>query len=179
MQEVCIKVPQLISGLFHATHHFICMLSTSSGFYFLLWAVIGLLWLTAEVGHPGLFLFLSFAFGSLIAAIVGFSGLSFLVQCISFLLGTAIAFFVLRRWVVKEQKHGHRSNVYALQGKEGVIIKAVTGDECGQVTVEGEVWRAQSHEHKVLPVKTSVRIVAVRGTRLIVEEVKKSENYKI
>ncbi len=161
MNNLFIQVPTFISNFFQTT--------TSS--YFFLWTVLGLFLLMFELGHPGLFLFVSFFLGALSAACAGLYGLSFLVQCLFFLLGSIVAFFFLRRWLLREQKHGYRSNVYALQGKEAVIVTPISQTDFGQVKVDGEIWRAQAMTQDPIPIATRVRVVAVRGTRLIVEKV--------
>lgn len=161
MNNLFIQVPTFISHFFQTT--------TTSYFFF--WTVLGLFLLMFELGHPGLFLFVSFFLGALSAAGVGLYGLSFLMQCVFFLLGSLVAFLFLRRWLVHEQKHGHRSNVYALQGKEAVIVTAIAQNDFGHVKVNGELWRAQATTQDPIPIATRVRVVAIRGTRLIVEKV--------
>ena len=161
MKNILIQLPTFISGLFNSTH----------SIYFFFWLVLGLFLLMFELGHPGLFLFLSFCAGSIAAALAGLNGLSFVAQCKFFLIGTISAFFGLRRWLAREQRHGYRSNIYALQGKEGVVLSAIVVTECGQVKVEGQIWRAQSMNHDAIPIDARVRVMAVKGTRLIVEKV--------
>jgi len=161
VNNLCIHVPTFISDFFYN--------ATSSYFFF--WAVLGLFLLIFELGYPGLFLFVSFFLGALSAAGAGLYGFLFLTQCLFFLLGTITAFFFLRWWLVREQKHGYRSNVYALQGKEAVIVMAIPQNSFGQVKLDGEVWRAQATTQDPIPIATRVRVVAVRGARLVVEKI--------
>ena len=139
--------------------------------YFFFWMILGFVLLIFEIGHPGLFLFVSFFLGALSAAAAGLYGLPFLMQCFCFLMGTFAAFILLRRWLAREQKHGYRSNVYALQGKEAVVMAPITINTLGSVKVDGELWRAQSMTQDFIPVASRVRIVSIRGTRVIVEKV--------
>lgn len=134
-----------------------------------MWIAIGLMFLVAELGHPGLFLFISFFIGSLGAGLCALYGYSLLLQSAIFLITTVIAFFVLRSWIVNYETHVHRSNVYALQGKVAVVTAAIRPHEYGLVKVDGQIWRAQSHAEYTLVEQQHVRIVSVQGTRLIVE----------
>src|SRR5437762_4413642 len=81
------------------------------------WLIIAFFFLIMEMGSPGLFFFVSFFFGGLIAAGVSVFTPSIIIQTASFLGGTASALLILRYCVVpmigKDRPH-ERTNVYAL-----------------------------------------------------------------
>lgn len=161
MQEVYMQLPVAISAYLITIPHV--------SFFF--WLIMAFLLLMVELGHPGLFLFVSFFIGALGAAGMAFIGHSFVMQVGCFLGGSVVAFTLLQSWIAKDQKHGYRSNVYALAGKEGIVIAEIGATTCGQVTIEGQRWRAQSYDGSVIVRETKVRILEVCGTRVIVKKI--------
>lgn len=142
----------------------------------LLWVVFAFLWLIFEMGNPGLFVFLSFFFGSLAGAVASWAGILLIGQLISALAVTVIAFIVLTLFIKKKSAlgygHSHKSNVYALQGQRGIVLVAINGDEVGQVRIGGEIWSAKSVHATSIAVGTTVEVVRVVGCHVIVQEIK-------
>jgi membrane protein implicated in regulation of membrane protease activity len=115
------------------------------------WLLFAFMCLVVEIGHPGLFFFLSFFFGALCAAGIALSGMSIASQGILFFTVTGIAFFVLRRWVyqyVHKSTKNNQTNVYALQGKRGVVLTTVKILHKGVVKIGGERWLAHSVDQR-------------------------------
>ncbi|MBT3456369.1 NfeD family protein [bacterium] len=138
-----------------------------------IWVVIAFLGLIFEMGSPGLFYFLSFSFGALLAALVAFFSESLVVQGIAFIIGTGVALAFLKYWLNAkfyfEGKPGYKSNIYALQGKKGYVTVGIGKHKVGQVNLNGQIWIAQSVKKEPIVVGTDVRIVRVEGCRLIVD----------
>jgi len=139
------------------------------------WLVVAVLFLIMEMGAPGLFFFLSFFFGALICALATFFTQSLVVQSIIFLIGTAISFLLLHFFVKTRfvKGHGEPSNMYALQGKQAVVLKAIAKYRAGKVKVFGDVWTARTYGDEVLQEGERVEIVQVKGAHLIVKKFKK------
>ena len=137
-----------------------------------MWLIVALLFLLLELGHPGLFLFLSFSLGAVASAIVSYYSNSFIVQSLIFLSGTILSMVAMRRWLHSRptKKHAH-TNVYALRGKRGIITRTIQADQSGQVKVQGETWSARSVDGDVIEQGTSVEVVRVSGAHLVVQEV--------
>lgn len=137
------------------------------------------LWLTAavfalllEMTNPGLFYFLSFFFGCLAGCLAAWGDFSLLAQGISFLASAALSFLLLRLWLKKNQTgHFHKTNVDALQGKKGIVIKKINPDKPGQVTVESEVWSARPVRPEVIEVGAHVEVIRVSGSHVIVDAI--------
>ena len=142
-----------------------------SGNMYILWLIIGLIYLIGEIGHPGLFYSLSLCIGSLIAAGCAWFGYSISVQWTACIAGSLCAMIVLKEWVMRDQKNVHQSNVYALKGKEATVTYAIPQHDYGQVKVDGQIWRAQAKSGNVIQAHERVRIVGVQGARLIVEKI--------
>lgn len=137
-----------------------------------LWFAIGIFFIILEMGMPTLFLFLSFAIG---AAIAGFSSLfidSLVIQSTFFLIGTALALLVLRLWLKQQAKEEViaivKTNIDALRGKHGVVLKTISLKNSGVVKIGGEVWTARTYQNVVIPVGAEVEIIDIIGAHVIV-----------
>jgi membrane protein implicated in regulation of membrane protease activity len=136
-----------------------------------LWLIISVIFLLAEVTTPGLFFFIAFAMGSLVAAILAFLEFSFVAQCLIGLGVSLFAFWILRHFFAA-RSHGKaiKTNVEALVGKNGLVVKNIEPTVFGQVKIEGEIWAAESLDGKSLRKGTLVRVEKVVGNRLLVKE---------
>lgn len=135
--------------------------------FLLFWSVAVFIFLLIELGHPGLFFFLSFALGALAALVVSFwfalpiQGLLFFgISFISFLLLSAIA--------RKKSSSLHPTNVQALIGKRAIVIKEIQENNAGQVFIDGQYWSARA-AHGSIAQGSTVVITAVKGCHLIVK----------
>ncbi len=133
------------------------------------WLVVGLIFLLAELSTPGLFLFIAFALGAGVASIFSFLEYSFMVQCLVFLVGFGISFWALRYFVKYGESKRFHTNVDALNGKTGVVIKNIKKNGKGLVKVGGEIWTAQGVDGSCFEKDDIVKIVSVKGSRLIVK----------
>lgn len=200
-----------------------------------IWFAIALLFAILEMAIPGLFLFLSFSLGAIVAGFASIWIESIEVQCLLFLAGTLVALFGLRQWVraqfkapevkkepkapvaviekkqpieekkqeeikpVKERQRKEKiekpvvhevvkeeqrvpkmpaqepskvlTNVYALKGQRGIVLKSVTPKTTGVVKIGGEVWSARTAREEVIAVGSTVEVIDVIGVHLIVERV--------
>lgn len=133
-----------------------------------IWIIISLLCLTFEVGHPGLFFFLSFSLGSLSSALLAFYDFSSIIQMVGFFTTTLVALFFLRVYVKKIQRSLHQTNVYGLVGKRGVVTQEIAIDNPGYVKVQGQLWLARSIQVHIA-VGSKIIVKDVRGAHVIVE----------
>lgn len=141
------------------------------GNFFYIWVIVSLLFVLLEIGHPGLFLFLSFALGALITAFSAVYSDSLMSQCVIFLLASIGALIVLVRWVKKttDKDHAYQyTNTQALVGKHALVIKDISVDIAGEVKIGGELWMARTPHNQHLPVGTQVIVVQVRGAHVVV-----------
>jgi membrane protein implicated in regulation of membrane protease activity len=137
---------------------------------FLLWICFALLISLLELGHPGLFYFLSLALGALVASVVDFLGFSFLVQVVIFGVSSLILWLILAYFVTSmlDKKHPYRSNVYAMKGMRGVVIEPIEPFRPGAVKVAGQIWSALAANNQQIEEGTVVEVVDVRGVHLVV-----------
>ena len=137
-----------------------------------IWLFAALLFTLFEMGTPGLFFSLSFAFGSLGSAVAAYNGLPYLQQWGVFFASTIVALLCLKAWVAVDapgtQVH---TNTDALIGKQGTVVKEATVRRATQVRVGGEYWSAQTENDQELKNGTKVKIVNVTGAKLIVKKI--------
>lgn len=135
------------------------------------WLIVAFFCLMVEMGSPGLFFFLSFFVGALSAAGASLLFSSLVVQGAVFLGGTIVALYVLKRLVAqkmfKDHPHG-RTNVFAIQGKHGMMIKDVMPDKSGEVKINGEIWTARADDS--IKKGEMVEVVLVRGAHVVVKK---------
>ena len=138
------------------------------------WLIIAFFFLIMEMGSPGLFFFSSFFFGGLVAAGVSLFIPSIVIQAVCFLGGTGIALLILRYFVVprigKDRPH-ERTNVYALKGKQGFVIKNISFEHPGLVRVNGELWAAKVARGESIVKGDVIEVVDVRGEHVVVKKV--------
>ena len=148
---------------------------------FIFWLIVALSFLIFEMGHPGLFFFLSFSLGALITGLVSLWVPSYIIQSLVFLAGSTVSFFVLRYWVRARMFHSKKdehTNIYALHGKHGFVVVQITSNKAGQVKVGGETWSARSVDASSIDIGTEVKVVAVSGVHLRVERVEEEIEQK-
>lgn len=141
------------------------------GYY---WLVIAFIFLIMEMGSPGLFFFISFFFGGLAAAAASCFTPSPITQTIFFLSGTSIALLILRYFIVPllgKDRPNERTNVYALKGKQGFVLKNISFEHPGLVRINGEIWAAKIVRDESALKGDLIEVVDVRGAHVVVKKV--------
>ncbi len=143
-----------------------------AGIYVAAAAAFGL----GEISMAGTFFLLPFAIGALVAAVVSLLGAPLLVSFPIFLaasFGVFLGFRPLARRLDADLPDVAGIGANRLVGATGTVMEAIpaTGGEAGMVRVEAEEWKAATHTGIGLPAGAMVRVIEVRGTRLVVEPV--------
>ena len=139
------------------------------------WLIVAIAFLILEMGHPGLFFFLSFFFGGIIAAFS--TGLTSLImlQMVFFLGGTIMAAAILRYWGIgflSKNRSQQQTNVYALKGKRAIVKQDIAAEKAGLVTIGGQVWAARVlHHDDIVRQGDIVEVVDVRGAHVVVRKI--------
>jgi membrane protein implicated in regulation of membrane protease activity len=142
------------------------------GILFYGWLIIAFLFLICEVGHPGLFFFLSFGIGAVVAGLSTLITESAVIQSLLFLICSIIAAFILMMCFKKRMKQVHyTTNVEALIGKNGLVIKTIYHEQTGQVKIGGEIWSARSINNEKIEKEAVVEVIAIRGVHVLVKKV--------
>lgn len=133
------------------------------------WFVLAVVLASAEIVVPGFFL-LPFGIGALAGAIAALAGAPFLVQLVVFLVVSVATFAAFRPIAARLNRAAQPPGVGStrLVDLQGVVIEALGPDDPGMVRIDREVWRAESADGSVMETGTPVRVVEVRGTRVLV-----------
>jgi membrane protein implicated in regulation of membrane protease activity len=135
----------------------------------IVWVVVAVLVSASEIFVPGFFL-LPFGLGAGAAAVAAFAGASFTVQLVVFVVASAAFFAGLRPLARRLNRLDEPEGVGAnrLVNQRGVVTDSIGPNDPGLVRLDREDWRADSLEGSTLAVGTPVRVVEVRGTRVMV-----------
>lgn len=139
--------------------------------WFWVWVMLAVILSIAEIFTAGFFL-LPFGIGAAVAALLEFVWPGSIGwQWAAFVGLSSLLLIVLRRFSDRvtheppERVAGDR-----LLGRVGVVLSPLgPRGESGMVRVEREEWRADQRGEEPIAVGARVRVLAVEGTRLIVE----------
>ncbi len=132
----------------------------------ILWAVLGVVLVIAEVFTPG-FVLLWFGVGALAAALAAFLGAGFITQFILFIVVSAALTALSRTIFVnyftsRGEPEGMKMGVASLPGQVGTVVSASQGAlNEGAVKVFGSVWTAYPAEGEP-PLEAGDRVVVER-----------------
>jgi membrane protein implicated in regulation of membrane protease activity len=136
-----------------------------------IWMVGALVFLVGEMFSPGSFFLAPFAVGAVVATVLAFAGVGLTGQWLAFVVLSAVFFAALRPLARRLDSGAPADGIGArrLIGEVGTIIEAIEADgDHGQVRVHREEWRAESVDDTPIADGTRVRVVEVRGTRVVV-----------
>ena len=135
-----------------------------------IWLILSILFMYIEIMYPGLFFFLAFSVGCIAGAVLAFLSYSLFVQCVSSLMVTLVAFWIMRKYFAIALRSGGdvKTNFSALTGRDAIVTKEIHPTSSGQVKVRGELWPAKSDVQ--IDLGTSVHVVRLEGNHLIVKK---------
>lgn len=135
------------------------------------WTGLALLMGLGEIVTAGFFL-LPFAIGAGLAAVAAWVGAADIVQWLLFFVGTGISMLYIRRFMrTQDEDSGLVVGPGRYVGMEALVLETIdTGANTGLIRVEAEEWRATT-EGTPIDEGKRVKVVALRGTRLVVSEV--------
>jgi membrane protein implicated in regulation of membrane protease activity len=138
-----------------------------------IWLFIAVVFALVELTIVGgSFIILPWAASAFIAAVLAFYDVAIEIQWAVFVVGGAVLFAVLFRWAQRFMRENTLEPGVGADRLLGLVGQVTTGidpgdsDRKGRVTIDGEVWGAVADS--VIAVGTSVRITAVKGTRVVV-----------
>lgn len=137
------------------------------------WLILMIVLLGVEMATMGLTT-VWFAGGALFAILAALLRAPFWIQIVLFLLVALVLLLFTRPVAVKYfNKNRVQTNVASVIGKQAIVTAEIDNlHGKGQVTVGGQEWSARSAAaDQVLAEGVVVRVVAVSGVKLIVEEV--------
>lgn len=135
------------------------------------WIIVLIATIAIEAATMGLTT-IWFTGGAFIALIIELLNGSFLLQVTVFLIVSLILLFFTRPIALKHfNKEREKTNLDSLIGKQAVVTSSIHNlKETGQVMVDGKEWTARSNDaSKTFEKDDIVRIVSIKGVKLIVE----------
>lgn len=132
-----------------------------------------------EILTAGSFFLLPFGIGAAAACILAFADVSLAVQWVAF-VGISLVGFAATRPLAKRLDASLSTEGIGARrwiGQPATVLDAIPGgpDGSGLVRVGREEWRAQSEAGGPVPEGAVVKVVEVRGTRLVVRPVEGRE----
>ncbi|NLK45649.1 MAG: NfeD family protein [Treponema sp.] len=110
-----------------------------------------------------------FATAALLMAFLSFAKIPFLVQILLFLIISAVLLFLFRKAALEWfSKHGEKTNVDAIIGKEALVISDITKFEKGKIKVMGQIWTAKTQNDTDIPANSICIIQSIEGVTAIV-----------
>jgi len=138
------------------------------------WLILALLFFVGELLTAGFFL-VAFGVGAALAALAALLGVDLVWQMAIFVVTSSIAVFSLRRFADKvlPPQQPAQVGIDRVLGKKAIVVETISPlDGTGIVRVDAEEWRAlPEDESMVIPAKTTVEVLEVRGTRLVVRPI--------
>jgi len=138
-----------------------------SGMYWM-WLAAAVIFLIIELLTPAL-LFICFVVGAVAAGVYSYFSPDQYYWQIGIFVAVSLALLPPTRILAKRltKPSAQKSNVDALIGKTGKVIKTVDADDGGQVQIGSEVWIASASQK--LESGARIKVVSVSGARLHVE----------
>ena len=109
-----------------------------------------------------------------ISMVLALLNLPIWLQLTAFLILSAVFVFVFRSWFCKGvRKNDTRTNLDAVIGADARVIERICNiDGKGAVKVMGKDWSARSVDDEIYDEGDIVRVIEIRGVKLIVEKIK-------
>lgn len=109
-----------------------------------------------------------------ISMVLALLNLPIWLQLTAFLILSAVFVFVFRSWFCKGvRKNDTRTNLDAVIGADARVIERICNiDGKGAVKVMGKEWSARSVDDEIYDEGDIVRVIEIRGVKLIVEKIK-------
>ena len=137
-----------------------------------IWVVIAIILIIAEFLTAG-FVSIFFGIGAALTAVISVFTSSIPVQLLCFAVVSLIMVLVGRpvmKKLFKIDKDVKFSTVDAIIGKQGIVVKDITGMEYGLVKIDGDTWTASSAERNEIKIGTKVEVESIDGVKVVVRE---------
>jgi len=136
----------------------------------LIWLIIGVVCVIIEIFDPAVF-FISFGIAGLATSVLSTLGIDPWLQILIFGVLSFIVFLFMRKVYERLlKKRKIETNVYALVGKQGIVINRIPQDGRGEVKVGGEIWSAITEDNVEINNGEKVKILTIDGNKLIVKK---------
>lgn len=134
------------------------------------WTLLMIMFTIGEVATVGL-TSIWFALGALVTIVAVGLGAGYTMQAVVFLATTGLSMMMLRPMVQKYLKpNRHATNADRLVGTMAVVTETIDNiSNIGAVQVHGQYWSAHSAHDVIIPAESKVKILEIKGVKLVVE----------
>ena len=140
-----------------------------------IWLGLMVLFGIGEMLTAGFFL-LPFAVGAAVAAVLAIVGVTVPIQMLAFIVVSVVALVAFQRFAKSDKEPLYPVGVKRYVNSIAVVLEDVDAERAtGMVRMENEEWRATTDWDRIIEAGSSVRVVDVRGTRLVVEPLHRNE----
>ena len=140
-----------------------------------IWLAAAVVFGLGEMATVGSFFLLPFALGALVAAVLAFAGVGLGLEWLAFIVVSVGSLLALRPIARRLDRNEPTDGIGAkrLIGQPALVLEDIRSGihELGLVRVHREEWRAESVDGSAIPAGSTVRVVDVRGTRVVVHHV--------
>ena len=134
-----------------------------------LWLGLAVFLGIGEMVTAGFFM-LPFAAGAAVAALLAFFGVLVVIQLIAFIVVSLVALWGLRKFAWSDNQPSYPLGSKRFMNATALVIQEINRSSgVGRVRMDTEEWRATTDSDVAIPEGAEVRIVDVRGARLVVE----------
>ena len=128
------------------------------------WALAFVFFVVCEVATGTALVSIWLAIAALIAMFCAIAKLSFLTQCIVFVVSSIILLLLTRPVVKKLQNKPVATNYELDVGKTAIVIEPIDNSvNKGRVTLEGTDWAARTEDGSKISEGTPVKVVRIDG----------------
>ncbi len=148
-----------------------------TGIFAFIWLALVIVFFIAELISLGL-TSIWFALGALVAGIAAIFGAPVWLQCLLFILVSAIALASTRKLAKRFLDNRlEKTNAESMIGKTSVVIEPVdNANGTGKIKIRDIEWTARSvNETQVIPKDTKVMIRDIQGVKCMVEPIEESK----
>jgi len=133
------------------------------------WLGLMVLFGIGEMLTAGFFL-LPFGVGAAVAALLAIVGVTVPAQMLAFIVVSVIALWGFQRFAKSDKEPLYPVGVKRYAGAVAMVLEDIDPEQAtGKVRMESEEWRATTDWERIIETGTTVRVIEVRGTRLVVE----------
>lgn len=139
--------------------------------YGIMWLVISGVLLIIEIFTISFLLFFP-GISAFISFIAYLLGANIYIQVVIFAVSSTLMILFVRPLITRFFKSKDiPMNSNFLIGKTGIILKDIGPNKVGQVKVSGEIWSAITKEGNIILKDSEVKIIAIDGVKLVVENI--------
>ena len=140
------------------------------------WVIAGILFLILEIFIPS-FISACIGIGAIFGGLAAGIGLDFKWQIGFFAAATLASFFTVRPFMLKyayKRPDEIKTNVDNMVGKSGVVAEKIDSSaQTGRVKINGDEWKAEAENNKIIEAGTRVEVTKIESIILTVRPVKK------